>query len=128
MKYTSSQGVRILKIDAVAKQFNISTATIRYYEREGLLGPVKRVNGIRQFESTDLDRIDFILCVKECGMTLGQIKHFLAIYQKGDDTIGERLTILQDQLVQSEEKVKQLKRSMQHLKNKIKDVKQLQVK
>lgn len=120
--------MRILKIDAVAKQFNISTATIRYYEREGLLGPVKRVNGIRQFESTDLDRIDFILCVKECGMTLGQIKHFLTIYQKGDGTIGERLTILQDQLVQSEEKVKQLKRSMQHLKNKIKDVKQLQVK
>lgn len=119
--------MRILKIDAVAKQFNISTATIRYYEREGLLGPVKRVNGIRQFESTDLDRIDFILCVKECGMTLGQIKHFLTIYQKGDDTIGERLTILQDQLVQSEEKVNQLKKSMQHLKTKIEDVKQLQV-
>ncbi|MGX7006665.1 MerR family transcriptional regulator [Pediococcus parvulus] len=114
-----------LKIDAVAQQFNISTTTIRYYEREGLLGPVKRVNGIREFEATDLDRIDFILCVKACGMTLGQIKHFLAIYQQGDATVAERLTILQDQLVQSEEKVKQLKQSMKHLKIKIEDVKAL---
>ncbi|MDN5576009.1 MAG: hypothetical protein L0G32_08550 [Pediococcus sp.] len=49
----------------------------------------------------------------------------MAIYQQGDATVAERLTILQDQLVQSEEKVKQLKQSMKHLKIKIEDVKAL---
>ncbi|KRN51617.1 MerR family transcriptional regulator [Pediococcus damnosus] len=117
--------MKILKIDAVAKQFHISTATLRYYERENLLGPIKRVNGIRNFQSADLKRIDFILCVKECGMTLGQIKHFLEIYQQGDETVAERLSILQKQLGQSEVKAAQLDQSMQHLKAKIKDVQAL---
>ncbi|GAB5053621.1 MULTISPECIES: MerR family transcriptional regulator [Pediococcus] len=72
-----------MKIDAVAQQFNISTTTIRYYEREGLLGPVKRVNGIREFEATDLDRIDFILCVKACGMTLARLNIFWQFISRG---------------------------------------------
>jgi DNA-binding transcriptional MerR regulator len=32
-----------MKIEEVATQFSISSPTLRYYEHEGLLGPVKRV-------------------------------------------------------------------------------------
>ena len=114
-----------MKIDGVAKKYNLSTATLRYYERNGLLGPIKRVNGIRHFEESDLQRIEFILCVKECGMTLGQIKHFIEMFQKGDQTLTERLTVLENQLAQSKQKMQQLRQSMQHLEGKIDDVKLL---
>ncbi|WPC20525.1 MerR family transcriptional regulator [Pediococcus inopinatus] len=114
-----------MKIDGVAKKYNLSTATLRYYERNGLLGPIKRVNGIRYFEESDLQRIEFILCVKECGMTLGQIRHFIEMFQKGDQTLTERLTVLENQLAQSKQKMQQLRQSMQHLEGKIDDVKLL---
>ncbi len=123
--YFKSRSEIELKIEAAAKLTRISSATIRYYEREGLVGPIKRINGVREIEQTDLDRLDFILCVKRCGMTLGQIKHFITIFQQGDQTIPERLTILQNQLVASEQKALELQASIRHLKTKINDVKAL---
>lgn len=115
-----------MKIDTVAHQFNLSTSTLRYYEEQGLLGPVHRINGIRDYGQADLDRLDFILCVKRCGMTIREMKHFITIYQQGDATIPERLSILQDQLRASQEQQARLAESMAHLQEKIAAVQALQ--
>lgn len=115
-----------MKIETVANHYQIPASTLRYYEREGLLGPVQRINGIRNYRQTDLDRIDFILCVKRCGMTVKQIKQFIAMYQLGDETVAARLSILQTQLAASEAQRDQLTRSIDHLKTKIADVQQIQ--
>lgn len=114
-----------MKIEAVAQQYQIPASTIRYYERQGLLGPIERISGIRDFCQADLDRIDFILCVKECGMTIKQMRDFIEMYQEGDSTIDERLKILQNQLLASQKKQAQLAESIDHLKEKIGDVKVL---
>lgn len=115
-----------MKIEAVARQFQLTTSTLRYYEQQGLLGPIHRNHGIRDYQPADLERLDFIICVKRCGMTLQQIRHFITIYQRGDDTIPERLTILQDQLRASQIRQTQLTESIAHLQEKIADVKALQ--
>ncbi|MFB9769970.1 MerR family transcriptional regulator [Lactiplantibacillus modestisalitolerans] len=115
-----------MKIEAVANQYHLSAPTLRYYERQGLLGPVQRVNGVRDYGAADLDRLDFIICVKQCGMTIRQIKQFIAMYQQGDATINERLTILQKQLQDSRIQQAQLAQSIDHLQEKIADVKALQ--
>lgn len=44
MSYTISQ---------VAQMMGVTPSTLRYYDKEGLLPNVKRVNGIRVFEDTD---------------------------------------------------------------------------
>ncbi|CAM3262029.1 MerR family transcriptional regulator [Lactiplantibacillus plajomi] len=115
-----------MKIDAVAQRYQISAPTLRYYERQGLLGPVQRVHGVRDFCQADLDRIDFILCVKQCGMTLKEMKHFIDMYHQGDTTIDERLAVLQHQLSVSQQRQVQLAQSIEHLKTKIGDVRALQ--
>lgn len=115
-----------MKIDTVAHQFHLSTSTLRYYEQQGLLGPIRRINGIRDYQPADLDRLDFILCVKQCGMTIREMKHFITIYQQGNATIPERLTILQDQLRASQEQQARLAESMAHLREKIAAVQALQ--
>ncbi|GEO69257.1 MerR family transcriptional regulator [Levilactobacillus acidifarinae] len=115
-----------MKIETVAHQYHLTTPTLRYYEQEGLLGPVRRINGIRDYQPADLERLDFIVCVKRCGMTLHQIKHFVDIYQQDPATLPERLEILQNQLQVSREKQAQLADSIDHLQDKITDVKALQ--
>ena len=117
-----------MKIEQVAKIFSISSPTLRYYEQEGLLGPVKRVHGIRDYSERDLERLDFILCSKICGMSLKQIKHFINIYEQGDETIPERLAILQEQLIKSKTTLSELKQSINYLENKIKTVTHLATK
>ena len=44
MSYTISQ---------VAQMMGVTPSTLRYYDKEGLLPNVKRVNGIRVFEDTE---------------------------------------------------------------------------
>ncbi|MEQ6218791.1 MerR family transcriptional regulator [Levilactobacillus brevis] len=111
-----------MKIETVAQRYHISTSAIRYYEQQGLIGPINRINGIRDFAAADLERMDFILCVKRCGMTIKQMKQFIATYEQGDSTLRERLAILQTQLSASEEQLTTLTRSINHLKQKIGDI------
>lgn len=114
-----------MRIEEVSKKFSISSPTIRYYEQEGLLGPIKRINGVRDFSSHDLERLDFILCTKKCGMPLKQIHHFIDIYEQGDETIPERLAILREQLAKTKSALDELTQSMDYLQNKIKTVEKL---
>ncbi|HJE45793.1 MerR family transcriptional regulator [Levilactobacillus namurensis] len=115
-----------MQIKAVAQQFHLTPSTLRYYEDQGLLDPITRVNGHRDYQPADLERLDFILCVKQCGMTLAQMKTFLDLYRQGNTTIPERLTVLQHQLAVSQARKAALARSIDHLQTKIADVQALQ--
>ena len=44
-----------MKIAEVSERFNISSDTLRYYEKVGLLDPVKRVHGIREYSEEDIE-------------------------------------------------------------------------
>ena len=44
-----------MQISEVAEKFDLTTDTLRYYEREGLIGPIaKGNNGIRNYTEEDL--------------------------------------------------------------------------
>ena len=50
-----------LTIKEVSTMYNISADTLRYYEKIGLIDPVKRnENGIRDYKEIDLKRIQFL--------------------------------------------------------------------
>ena len=53
-----------MKIAEVSEQYGISTDTLRYYERVGLIPHVNRNgSGIRDYNELDLRRVDFIKCM-----------------------------------------------------------------
>ena len=64
-----------MKINEVSKKFNISIDTLRYYEKIGLIEPIKRENGILNYQKEDLENIEFIICMKEAGLTIQAIKN-----------------------------------------------------
>jgi len=69
-------------IGQVAKELNVTTRTIRYYEEMGLMGKQGRVSGsIRTYADEDVVRLKFILKLKELGLTLGEMKTLAENYE-----------------------------------------------
>lgn len=79
-------------IKKVAEKTGLSVHTIRFYAREGLLPTIQRKNGVRVFRDEDLESIYIIECLKNCGMTIKEIKNFTDWTMTGDSTIDKRLT------------------------------------
>lgn len=74
-------------IKEVSKMMGISAYTLRYYEKIGLLEFVHRdEKGIRQFDISDILTLNTIYRLKETGMPLHEIKHYLKL-------IDEELTL-----------------------------------
>jgi DNA-binding transcriptional MerR regulator len=67
-------------IGKVAALAGVSAATLRYYEKEGLITPAsKTVAGYRQYNDEALRRIRFIKHAQHCGFTLTDIKELLTL-------------------------------------------------
>jgi DNA-binding transcriptional MerR regulator len=53
--------------------------TVRYYEREGLLRAARTSGGHRLFTAGELERLRFIICLREAGWTLEEVTEFLDV-------------------------------------------------
>lgn len=85
-------------IGQMAKKLGLTTATLRYYEKEGLLPFVERTSGgIRQFTEKDFEWLMIIDCLKKTGMPLKDIRNFIEMVNQGDSTIENRLNLIQKQ-------------------------------
>ncbi|NCA99383.1 MAG: MerR family transcriptional regulator [Clostridia bacterium] len=85
-------------VGEAAKQINVATSTLRYYDKEGLLPFVERSDGgIRLFKPEDISMLKTIECLKKTGMPIKEIKHFIDCCVEGDAKIAERLAIITDQ-------------------------------
>ena len=87
-----------MKIAEVSEQYSISSDTLRYYERVGLIQPVNRKeSGIRDYNELDLRRVEFIKCMRSAGLPIEVLIDYVALVQKGDKTIEARKEILKEQ-------------------------------
>lgn len=72
----------IYTISQLAKCVNVTTDTIRYYERMRLLPDPKRsVNGYRRYKQDDVDLLKFIRNTQSLGFTLKEIRNLIDIKQ-----------------------------------------------
>lgn len=79
-------------IGQVAQKTGLTTHTLRYYEKEGLLPFVrKNSSGLRVFSDNDLGWLAMIECLKETGMPLKGIKQYIDWFEEGDSTLPQRL-------------------------------------
>jgi len=69
-----------MKIGAFASQLGVSTDTLRYYEKHGLLMTTTRTQaGYRDYSQADIRQMKFILRAKNVGFSLSEIKELLQI-------------------------------------------------
>lgn len=84
-----------MTIREIAAKTNMSTDTLRYYERIGLLPPVPRnAAGIRNYDEYFVNFINFIKKLKASGMSLEHIIDYTRLAEMGDATIQERKKLL----------------------------------
>lgn len=48
-------GVIAMNISQIAENFALTPATLRYYEKIGLIPDIQRKNGVRNYSDEDLD-------------------------------------------------------------------------
>lgn len=70
----------LLKIGDVARQAELSIDAVRFYEREGLLGRVKRTtSGQRQYDDETVRRLAFVRRAAALGFSLAEVKSLLTL-------------------------------------------------
>ena len=109
-----------MKIAEVSEQYGISSDTLRYYERIGLIQPVNRnESGIRNYNELDLRRVDFIKCMRSAGLPVEVLIEYVGLVQQGDKTIKARKEILKEQRELLAARMKEMQKTLDILDHKI---------
>ena len=109
-----------MKIAEVSERYAISTDTLRYYERIGLIQPVNRnESGIRDYNELDLRRVEFIKCMRSAGLPVEVLIEYVGLVQQGDGTIQTRKEILKEQREQLVARIKEMQKTLDVLDHKI---------
>ena len=109
-----------MKIAEVSERYNISTDTLRYYERIGLIRPVNRnASGIRDYNELDLRRVEFIKCMRSAGLPVEVLIDYVALVQQGDKTIEVRKEILKEQRQLLLSRMQEMQKTLDILNHKI---------
>jgi DNA-binding transcriptional MerR regulator len=111
----------MMKIAEVSERYGISSDTLRYYERIGLIPPVNRnESGIRDYSEIDVKRVEFVKCMRRAGLPIEVLIEYFKLIQQGDQTIEARKEILIEQRKQLVAKMKEMQKTLDTLDYKIK--------
>ena len=109
-----------MKIAEVSEHTGISSDTLRYYERIGLIWPVNRnASGIRDYTDLDLRRVEFIKCMRIAGLPVEVLIEYVGLVQQGDQTIETRKEILREQRELLAARMSEMQKTLDILDHKI---------
>lgn len=87
-----------MNIAQVAKKFDITADTLRYYERVGMIPSVNRTaSGIRDYTDEDLNWVSLAKCMRGAGLAVEAMIEYVKLVQEGDSTFKARLILLSEQ-------------------------------
>ena len=90
--------------------------TLKFYCNEGLVPNVKRdKNNYRIFSDKDIEWINSLSCLKSCGMSITEMKEYLDLCLKGEETIPERQKILDIKLIELKNKINEIQDSINYI-------------
>lgn len=116
-------------ISELAREFDITTRTIRFYEDEGLLKPGR--NGRQRiYARRDYIRLKLILRGKRLGLSLSEISDIIELYDSDQgetgqlasflDSIRERRSVLKQQRTDIDATLRELQRIERRCRNRLK--------
>ena len=84
-------------IRTMAARCGMTTHTLRYYERVGLIQPVGRAqNGHRRYSDADEAWLKFLHCMRKTNMPIRQIQRYASLRARPEETASERRKILEE--------------------------------
>lgn len=99
----------VFTIGKLAKLTQLSTDTVRYYEKEGLINPAqKSQGGYRLYTNEAVRRLSFIKHAQHCGLSLSEIRELLDMKGRDDSCCGDIRTVALHKKLLLESKIKAL--------------------
>lgn len=84
-------------IRTMAERCGMTTHTLRYYERVGLIQPVGRArNGHRRYSDADEAWLQFLHCMRATNMPIREMQRYAALRDQGADSSLDRRKILEE--------------------------------
>ena len=109
-----------MTIAEAGEKYGLSTDTLRYYERIGLIPPVSRTKGgIRNYSDIDCRWVEFIKCMRGAGLAVEVLIEYVSLFQKGESTRKTRKAILIDQREKLAVRIAELQGTLDRLDAKI---------
>ena len=100
-------------IREVAAELGMRASTLRYYDREGLLPFVERTGaGYRLFSEKDIATVRILLCLKQTGMPIREIKQYCQLLLQGDASLKARYDIFVERKRSLEAQMEELRKMM----------------
>lgn len=110
-----------MNIKEASERTGVSAATIRYYEKEGLIPNIDRSeNGIREIDERIIRRINFAKTMRAAGMSIESLRQYIQLFDANEDNEQQQKELLEEQLAIMEEKRDDLQFAIDHLTYKLK--------
>ena len=95
-----------MKVQQLAEATRTSPDTVRYYVRIGLLKPKKNpVNGYKEFNLDDRQRLSFISRARDLGFSLADIQQIFEKADQGDSPCPVVREIIEERLIEVKRKL-----------------------
>ncbi len=98
-------------ITELTREFDISTRTLRFYEDEGLIRPLRR-GRTRLYRPADRHLLKQILRGKRLGFSINEIKDILKMYREPPGEVGQ-LNLLISKVEEKREELRQKRRDIE---------------
>ncbi|WP_048001041.1 MerR family transcriptional regulator [Lactiplantibacillus herbarum] len=105
-----------MNIKQASEQTGVSSAAIRYYEKEGLIPEIDRSEtGNREIDDRIIRRITFVRQMRAAGMTIENLRRYIQLFDAQEDNTNEQISLLKTQLEEMEEKRDDMQAAIDHL-------------
>jgi DNA-binding transcriptional MerR regulator len=93
---TTSATRHSYSIKEAAALTGLPASTLRYYESIGVIAPVTRgaSSKHRVYDEDDLDQLMWVACLAATGMSVGDMRQYVANGQLGPSAAGEQIELL----------------------------------
>ena len=110
----------------VERKTGIASRKLRFWADKGLFPFLEKdKNGVRYFSEQDLQWVIWVNCFRQIGMSIQNIKNYIELCIKGDNTMQERLEIILNEKQKIINQISDLQNILEKLNDKTKDYKNM---
>lgn len=109
----------LFSMKAVCEKTGMTYETLKFYCNQGLVPHVKRDAGNRRvFDERDVAWIESLGCLKRCGLSIQEMRHYVQLCLQGEASIPERKKILAQKRQALVEQIAQLQGAVAYVDQK----------
>ena len=87
-----------MTIKEVEQLLEVPRATVRFYEKEGLITPTREGNGYRDYSDEDVEKLKKIIILRKIGMSVEEIDDLFDGIRSMDEALDTNIENLQKQM------------------------------